>query len=203
MSEAPLPPSHGASHEGSHEASFIASPVVARRKNGIVERVLERFLFASRWILAPFFVALTVGLLVLLLKLLQEVVHFALHALTASESDVVLSLLGMVDMTLTGSLIVIVIFSGYENFVSRIDAAEHTDWPEWMAKIDFTGLKLKLLSSIVAISAIQLLRAFMNVKNTPDRELAWYAGIHLVFVVSGLTLAWTDRMSGHASNDAT
>ena len=94
-------------------------------------------------------------------------------------------------------LIVIVIFSGYENFVSRIDAAEHADWPEWMAKIDFTGLKLKLLSSIVAISAIQLLRAFMDVKNTADRELWWYVVIHLVFVASGLVLALTDRLSEH------
>jgi uncharacterized protein (TIGR00645 family) len=90
-----------------------------------------------------------------------------------------------------------VIFSGYENFVSRIDAAEHADWPEWMAKIDFTGLKLKLLSSIVAISAIQLLRAFMDVKNTGDRELWWYVVIHLVFVASGLVLALTDRLSEH------
>lgn len=166
-------------------------------KNGVLERMLERFLFASRWLLAPFFVALTFGLLVLLAKMIQEFVHFAAQSWTAKESDVILSLLSLVDLTLTGSLIVIVIFSGYENFVSRIDAADHPDWPEWMAKIDFTGLKLKLLSSIVAISAIQLLRAFMNVRNIPDRELAWYVGIHLVFVISGLVLAWTDRVSGH------
>ena len=87
------------------------------------------------------------------------------------------------------------IFSGYENFVSRIDAAQHADWPEWMAKINFTGLKLKLMSSIVAISAIQLLRAFVNVKNLTTHELAWDVGIHLVFVVSGLLLALSDRFS--------
>ena len=89
------------------------------------------------------------------------------------------------------------VFSGYENFVSRIEHADHKDWPEWMGTIDFTGLKLKLLSSIVAISAIQLLRAFLDLKNVSDRDLWWQTGIHMVFVVSGLVLALTDRMTEH------
>ena len=112
-------------------------------------RAIEKFLFASRWLLAPFFIALALGLAVLLVKMGQAFYEFALHAWSGTESDAILGILGLIDLTLTGSLIVIVIFSGYENFVSRIDAAEHADWPEWMAKIDFTGLKLKLLSSIV------------------------------------------------------
>ncbi len=120
------------------------------------------------------------------------------HVWEASESEVILQVLGLIDFTLTGSLVVIVIFSGYENFVSRIDQSEHRDWPEWMGKIDFIGLKLKLMSSIVAISAIQLLRAFMSLKEQSDRDLAWYCGIHLVFVVSALLLALTDRFSGAA-----
>jgi uncharacterized protein (TIGR00645 family) len=122
------------------------------------------------------------------------------HMLVVSESEVILALLSLIDLTLTASLIVIVIFSGYENFVSRIEPGAHADWPEWMAKIDFTGLKLKLLSSIVAISAIQLLRAFLNVHNTEQRDLAWMVGIHLTFVVSGLLLAWTDKISGEAGH---
>jgi uncharacterized protein (TIGR00645 family) len=88
-----------------------------------------------------------------------------------------------------------VIFSGYENFVSKIDESEHKDWPEWMGKIDFSGLKLKLLSSIVAISAIQLLKAFMNIKNTSDRDLYWLVVVHVVFVGSGVILALTDKIS--------
>ena len=166
----------------------------------MIERLLERFLFASRWLLAPFYVGLVVGLAALLVKLVQEVVHVVAIVLTASESDIVLALLSLVDLSLTGSLVVIVIFSGYENFVSRIDAEEHKDWPEWMGKIDFTGLKLKLLSSIVAISAIQLLRAFMNIEHVTDRNLMWYVGIHLVFVVSGLLLAISDRVSGEGKH---
>ncbi len=163
-----------------------------------LERALENFLFASRWLLAPFYVGLVFCLLFLLFKAGQEMIHFAAVVPTAKESDVILGVLTLIDLTFTGSLIVIVIFSGYENFVSKIDIGEHKDWPEWMGKIDFTGLKLKLLSSIVAISAIQLLKAFMDLKNLSDRELMWYVGIHMVFVISGILMAWTDKISADA-----
>jgi uncharacterized protein (TIGR00645 family) len=161
----------------------------------MVSRALERFLFASRWLLAPFYVCLVVALAFLLFQCGQELIHFALIMPNAKGTDVILGVLSLVDLTLTGSLIVIVIFSGYENFVSKIDVADHPDWPEWMAKIDFSGLKLKLLASIVAISGIQLLKSFMDIQNISDRELGWYVAIHMTFVVSGLLLAWTDRIS--------
>lgn len=164
----------------------------------MIERALEKFLFASRWLLAPFYVALVISLALMLVKAMQEILHFLPIALTLTESEVILAVLSLVDLTLTGSLIVIVIFSGYENFVSKIDESEHKDWPEWMGKIDFTGLKLKLLSSIVAISAIQLLKSFMNVKNVTDRDLMWLVIIHVVFVASGVLLAWTDKIAGSA-----
>ncbi|CAH1661562.1 MAG: TIGR00645 family protein [Chelatococcus sp.] len=162
----------------------------------MIERVLERFLFASRWLLAPFYVALVLGLAGLLIKTMLELVHFLPMVFSGKESDIILGILTLVDLTFTGSLVVIVIFSGYENFVSKIDANDHKDWPEWMGKIDFSGLKLKLMSSIVAISAIQLLKAFMNVANVSDRELMWLVGIHVVFVGSGVFLALTDRIAG-------
>jgi uncharacterized protein (TIGR00645 family) len=162
----------------------------------MIKRVIERFIFGSRWILAPFFLALVLALFGLLLKTITHIYEYALHFVSATESDVVLNALSIVDLTLTGSLLVIVIFSGYENFVSKLDASEHKDWPDWMAAIDFTGLKLKLMSSIVAISGIQLLRNFMNMSVVSDRDLMWAVGIHLTFVVSSLLLAWTDRLSG-------
>lgn len=161
----------------------------------MVSRNLERFLFASRWLLAPFYLALVAALAFLLIKTMQEAWHFALLIPEAKEADVILGVLTLVDLTLTGSLIVIVIFSGYENFVSKIEARDHPDWPEWMAKIDFSGLKLKLLSSIVAISGIQLLKSFMDIHNISDRDLIWYVVIHMTFVISGLVLAWTDRIA--------
>jgi uncharacterized protein (TIGR00645 family) len=160
----------------------------------IVERALENFIFSSRWLLAPFYAGLVIALVVLLIKFLQELWHFVGHALSLSEAEAILGVLTLVDLTFTGSLIIIVVFSGYENFVSKIDTSGTESWPEWMSKIDFTGLKLKLMSSIVAISAIQLLKIFMELKNVSDREVAWYVGLHLVFVISGLMFAMTDRI---------
>jgi uncharacterized protein (TIGR00645 family) len=159
----------------------------------MIERMLEKLLFSSRWLLAPFYVMLVIALVGLLIKAGQETLHFISHAFTATESEIILGVLALVDLTLTASLIIIVIFSGYENFVSRIEADDHKDWPEWMGKIDFTGLKLKLVSSIVAISAIQVLKGFMNVGKVSDRELIWLVGIHMMFVVSGLFMALTDK----------
>ncbi len=163
----------------------------------VIERLIETFLFSSRWILAIFYVGLVFALGVLAVKFFQEAIHVVAMVVTASEADVILSTLALVDLTFTASLIVIVIFSGYENFVSKIEVADHADWPDWMGKIDFTGLKLKLMSSIVAISAIQLLRAFMNISKTNERELMWMVIIHIVFVVSGLIMAITDKYSEH------
>lgn len=160
-----------------------------------LERAFERVIFASRWVLAPFFLALALALVGLLFKTGQHMIHFVGHFADMTESTVILNVLSLVDLTLTGSLVVIVIFSGYENFVSRIDVSEHADWPEWMSRIDFTGLKLKLMSSLVAISGIQLLRNFMELSNVSDRDITWTVVIHFAFVLSCLFLAWTDRLS--------
>ena len=166
----------------------------------MLERWIERVIFASRWLLAPLYIALAFALFGVILKFGQGLLHFLPHIFEIDESRVILDLLSLVDLALTASLVVIVIFSGYENFVSRIDPEGHQDWPEWMTKISFSGLKLKIMSSIVAISAVQLLRAFLDLRNYSDRDLGWYAGIHLVFVISAIILAWTDRISGESSH---
>ncbi len=161
-----------------------------------MEKLIERFILLSRWIMAPFYVGLVIALLVLLFKFVNELFHFVTHAPQFDESDTILGILALIDLTFTGSLVVIVIFSGYENFVSKIDAEGHADWPEWMTKVDFSGLKQKLLASIVAISAIALLKAFMNLdKGVDEKQLTWLVIIHVVFVVSGVFLAWTDKLS--------
>lgn len=159
------------------------------------EHGLESVIFNSRWLMAPFYLGLIVSLVVLLFKFLYLLYEFITHAWSASESDVILGVLSLIDITLTGNLVLIVVFSGYENFVSRIDPAGHPDWPAWMARIDFAGLKQKALASIVAISAIQVLKAFMNIDSSLNSEkLAWLVGIHLVFVISTLLLALSDRV---------
>jgi uncharacterized protein (TIGR00645 family) len=181
----------------------MAEKTIAKR----VEIFLENLLFSSRWLLAPFYFGLALALFVLLIKFLMELLHLAESAFVSTESDVILGLLTLVDLTLTGSLMIIVIFSGYENFVSRMDHSTHGDRPEWMGTIDFSALKLKMLSSIVAISAVQLLRQFMSLGTvTPEREkeLFWLVVIHIVFVVSSVLLALSDRIAGgnHGGGDA-
>jgi uncharacterized protein (TIGR00645 family) len=164
------------------------------RKPNPVERILESLLFNSRWLMAPFYLGLVISLAVLLLKFLMMLWEFILHAAGATEADIILGVLSLIDVSLTGNLILIVVFSGYENFVSKIDPGGHPDWPEWMTKVDFAGLKQKLLASIVAISAIQVLKAFMNIDASFDaQKLGWLVGVHLVFVVSALVLALSDR----------
>ncbi|MFG1462354.1 TIGR00645 family protein [Xanthobacter sp. DSM 24535] len=161
----------------------------------MLERGLESILFRSRWLMAPFYLGLVVALLVLLFKFGHELLHFVLHALEATESDTILGILTLVDLTFTGNLVLIVIFSGYENFVSKIDPNGHPDWPDWMTRVDFSGLKQKLLASIVAISAIQLLKSFMNLEAGMDTtNLMWLVIIHVVFVGSSLVLAFSDNI---------
>jgi uncharacterized protein (TIGR00645 family) len=165
-----------------------------------IERVIEGLIFNSRWLMAPFYLGLIVALGVLLYKFILVLAEFVLHARAASESDIILGVLGLIDLALTGSLILIVIYSGYENFVSKIEAGDHPDWPDWMTKVDFTALKQKLLASIVAISAIQVLKAFMNIEKYGDAKLGWLVGIHMVFVLSTLLLSLSDRMSGEGKS---
>jgi uncharacterized protein (TIGR00645 family) len=166
----------------------------ASHKPNIVERGLENVLFNSRWLMAPFYIGLVVSLAVLLLTFLMMLWEFILRAPGAKEADIILGVLSLIDVSLTGNLILIVVFSGYENFVSKIDPRGHPDWPEWMTRVDFSSLKQKLLASIVAISAIQVLKAFMNIDAVFDaQKMGWLVGVHLVFVVSALMLALSDR----------
>lgn len=168
-----------------------------------VEHGLEILMFNSRWLLAPFYIGLVLSIVLLLIKFTQEILHFAPHVFEASESELILNILTLVDMSLIANLMIIMIFSGYENFVSKIDTAGHADRPEWMGKVDFSALKIKLIASIVAISAIELLKAFVNTEAMTDKDLAWKVGIHVVLVFSGVMFAVMDRISGGShGNDA-
>ena len=165
----------------------------------MAERALETLLFASRWLMAPFYLGLVVALVGLLWVFCAELLGELGHLLTMTPEDAVLMALSLIDLSLAGNLLLIVIFSGYENFVSKIDTGDDEDRPSWMGTVDFSGLKMKLIASIVAISAIALLRAFMKLsegEEIPDRTLAWLVGIHLTFVVSGAMLAIMDLLAG-------
>jgi uncharacterized protein (TIGR00645 family) len=160
-----------------------------------LERNVELLIFSSRWLLAPVYLGLAAALVVLLIKFCQRAVDLAAHMLTMKSDDTIVGVLGLIDLTLMGSLVVMVMFAGYENFVSKLDLGEHKDKPGWMGKVDFGDLKLKLMASIVAISGIHVLEDFMNIAGVSDRELTWTVGIHMAFVVSGVLLAVMDRLT--------
>lgn len=175
--------------------------MATKPESGPIERLIERGIFQSRWLMAPFYVGLIGSLFVLLFTFLREFYQFVTHVTTANEGEVILGVLALIDLSLAANLVLIVVFSGYENFVSKIDPEGHPDWPEWMTQIDFAGLKQKLFASIVAISAIQVLKAYMNLeKSLNEKTLPWLVGIHVVFVVSGLILAWTDRIGDESKS---
>jgi uncharacterized protein (TIGR00645 family) len=175
------------------------SPSASAAHKPAAERWLETGLFRARWLMAPFYVGLVGALFALLVVFVREAIHefAALAAMTPEQG--ILMVLSMIDLSLAANLLLIVIFSGYENFVSRIDTGNDADRPSWMGTVDFSGLKMKLIASIVAISAIALLKGFMRLAEgdaIDDRTLAWMVGIHLTFVASGVLLAVMDWLNG-------
>ncbi len=163
-----------------------------------IENLFEHFLFLSRWLVAPVYLALVVALVLLMIKALKQIWLLSTTIMTADSNDIITGVLSVVDASLIMNLLIIIIFSGYENFVSKMeDLHGHADRPEWMGHIGFTDLKLKLIGSIVAISGIELLKAFMNIDQVSDRHMAWMLGVHLTFVVSGVLYAIMDKISHH------
>jgi uncharacterized protein (TIGR00645 family) len=160
-----------------------------------IECSLERLIYASRWILAPIYFGMSLALLALCVKFFQELYHFIPLVLTIDESQFILKLLSLIDLTLFANLLVIVIFSGYENFVSQMDLVEDTEKLDWLGKNDYGALKIKVSTYIVAISAIELLKIFMNVQTTDNDKIMWYVLIHLTFVISALFMGWLNKLT--------
>lgn len=162
-----------------------------------VEHFFEGLLFASRWLMAPVYLGLVIAMIILLFKFGKELFALALSLGDATSGNIIIGVLTLVDVALIMNLLIIIIFSGYENFVSKMDLANHEDRPEWMGHIGFTDLKIKVIGSIVAISGIELLKAFMNVDQYTDKHLAWLIGLHVTFVFSGVMYALMDRLGHH------
>ena len=170
-----------------------------------IQNIFEKGIFASRWVLAPLYVCLVLTLPIIGLKFLEEFWHMIAHFESLSTQLMVIAVLELVDVLLVGNLLVMIIFSGYENFVSKIDVAKvHVDRPSWMGKIDYSGLKLKIIGSIVAISSIELLKLFIDLgtmKPSTDPTLMTFFRwkmtgmiiLHGIFVFSGLIFAFTEK----------
>ncbi|MCW2475400.1 MULTISPECIES: TIGR00645 family protein [unclassified Symbiopectobacterium] len=162
-----------------------------------MERFIENLMYTSRWLLAPIYLGLSLGLLALMLKFFQEVFHILPNVFALAEADLILVLLSLIDMTLVGGLLVMVMLSGYENFVSTLNIDEDREKLSWLGKMDSGSLKNKVAASIVAISSIHLLRVFMDARNTPDNKLMWYVIIHLTFVLSAFLMGYLDKATRH------
>ena len=162
-----------------------------------MEAVVEKVLYASRWLLAPIYLGLSLALVLLGIKFFEEFVHAFPIIFSMSEADLILKILSMVDMALVGGLLIMVMLSGYENFVSQIDIEEGAEKLEWLGKLDAGSLKQKVAASIVAISSIHLLQKFMNAVHIDNDKLMWYVIIHLTFVLSAIGMAYVDKMNKH------
>lgn len=157
-----------------------------------VEQALERGLFLSRWLMAPMYAGLAISLVLLLWVFGKETWHLFTNITELTTNDVILGVLALIDLSLAANLVLIVVFSGYENFVSKFTDTTHEDRPDWQGTVDFSGLKLKLIASIVAISGIHLLKVFMDVSKTTPDQIKMMVVIHVVFVLSGVLLALMD-----------
>ena len=160
-----------------------------------LERTVARLLFASRWLLAPVYLGLVLSLVLILARFVLSTVELVLHGLAGSEDHFIVTVLGLVDLSLVANLVLIVVLSGYETFVSSLGVEDHPDRPGWLGAVGFGDLKLKLLTSIVAIAAIHVLEDFMDAPELTSHALAWRAGLLLLFVITGVMLAWMDRLS--------
>lgn len=165
-----------------------------------LEDFVEKYIFRSRWLLAPFFIGLLVAVIILLLKFFKYLYSMALSTFTATNQELLVSILTLVDTALLAGLLLIIIFSGYENFVSKLNIENHEDRPVWMGKVGFSGLKMKLISAIVAISAVELLKVFISSTQHSSDELFWKVLIHVTFVISGVLFALTDYINSKTTN---
>ena len=157
-----------------------------------MERIFETLIYKARWLLAPIYMGLSLGILILGIKFFQEIIHVIPLLFSMKETEVVLLILSLIDIALVGGLLVMVMLSGYENFVSQLDIPEGEEKLSWLGKMDTSSLKAKIAASIVAISSIHLLKVFMNAENINNDKLMWYVLIHLTFVLSAFAMGALD-----------
>lgn len=170
-------------------------PDVATKPPSKVERTIESGLYRARWMLTPMYVGLCAALILPVWMFVYELYHLLSELPHLNSNDVILGVLELIDLTMVANLVLIVVYSGYENFISKLDIDDAGHKDDWKTKVDFSSLKMKLIASMVAISGIQLLKAFMQVDTMSTRNLIALTGLHLVFVVSGVLLALMDFLS--------
>jgi uncharacterized protein (TIGR00645 family) len=157
-------------------------------------QVLEVLIFASRWLQAPLYLGLIVAQGAYVYQFMIELSHLVMKTAHLSDTEMVLIILGLIDVVMIANLLIMIIIGGYETFVSRLELDDHPDQPEWLSHINAGVLKVKLATALIGISSIHLLKSFLNAENLPDRALMWQVVIHLSFLVSALAVAYTDKV---------
>lgn len=160
-----------------------------------MEEMIEKMIYASRWLMFPVYIGLSFGFILLTLKFFQQIISVIPEILIMSESGLVLVVLSLIDISLVGGLLVMVMFSGYENFISKMDIHDSEKRLSWMGTMDVNSIKNKVASSIVAISSVHLLRLFMEAEKILDDKIMWCVIIHLTFVLSAFGMSYIDKMT--------
>ncbi|CAL4326018.1 TIGR00645 family protein [Buchnera aphidicola] len=160
-----------------------------------MEKIIEKIIYASRWLMFPVYVGLSFGFILLTVKFFQQIIYVIPDILIMSESGLVLIVLSLIDIALVGGLLVMVMFSGYENFIAKMETNHELKRLGWMGTMDVNSIKNKVASSIVAISSVHLLRLFMEAEKISNDKIMWCIVIHLTFVFSAFGMAYIDKMS--------
>lgn len=178
----------------SHSSSPAAMPPGAAGGITLVEKGFEVVVFASRWIQAPLYGGLIVAELLYAYKFLTELGHMVFELQSLSETVFMLGILSLIDITMVANLLTMVVIGGYATFVSKLDLEGHRDRPDWLSHVDPGTIKVKLAASLIGISSIHLLKAFVNVSNVPVEHIKWQILIHMTFLGSAILLAYTDKL---------
>lgn len=170
------------------------SPKAPHSASNQIEAVFEAIVFASRWIQAPLYAGLIVAELLYAYKFLVELWHMVAHVHQMEETVFMLGVLGLIDVTMVANLLTMVVIGGYATFVSKLDLEQHPDRPDWLTHVDPGTIKIKLAASLIGISSIHLLKAFVDVANENPEHIKWKIFIHMTFLASAILLAWTDKI---------
>ena len=165
--------------------------------NHKIESIFEKIIFGSRWLQAPLYTGLIIGGILYSYKFVVELIHLCTSINEITETALMLGVLTLVDITMVANLLIMVIIGGYSTFISRLDIDKHDDKPEWLQKVDSGTLKVKLAGSLVGVSGIHLLQIFINIENKNPEDVKWQIIIHVVFLISTLALAFTERILHH------
>jgi uncharacterized protein (TIGR00645 family) len=163
------------------------------------QKTLGSFIFLSRWLQAPLYFGLIIAQGVYVYHFVVELIHLIHEAKHITETDIMLTVLGLIDVVMIANLLIMVIVGGYETFVSRLNLQDHPDQPEWLSHVNAGVLKVKLATALIGISSIHLLKSFIEAGRLPEKMLLWQVVIHMTFVISAFMLALTDRKTGSAA----